>query len=62
MNAVDYEELVGQARARGTPRQLLVGEPASAWWDAELTAAMQSVGLAVHEESALGLLLNDLSA
>jgi uncharacterized protein (TIGR02679 family) len=60
MNAADYEEHVATARERGTPLRPLSGSPVDAVWDPELTPAMTALGAAVHEESALELLLTDL--
>lgn len=60
MNAADYEEHVTTARERGTPLRPLSGSPVEAVWDPELTPAMTALGAAVHEESALELLLTDL--
>ena len=60
MNATDYEEHVAVARERGTPLRPLSGSPVGAVWDPELTPAMTALGAAVHEESALELLLTDL--
>jgi uncharacterized protein (TIGR02679 family) len=60
MNATDYEEHVAAARERGTPLRPLSGSPVNAAWDPELTPAMTTLGAAVHEESALELLLTDL--
>jgi uncharacterized protein (TIGR02679 family) len=60
MNSGDYEQHVATARSRGTPLQQLSGQPVQAEWDAELTAAMRTIDVAVHEESALELLLSDL--
>jgi uncharacterized protein (TIGR02679 family) len=60
MNAADYEEHVATARERGTPLRPLSGSPVDAAWDRELTPAMTALGAAVHEESALELLLTDL--
>jgi len=60
MNATDYEEHVAAARDRGTPLRQLSGPPVEAAWDPELTSAMTALGAAVHEESALELLLTDL--
>jgi uncharacterized protein (TIGR02679 family) len=61
MTAADYEQHVADARSRDTPLQPLSGPPVPAAWDAELTATMHTIGLAVHEESALELLLRDLA-
>ncbi|MGA5415666.1 DUF2399 domain-containing protein [Streptomyces pseudogriseolus] len=38
----------------------LTGPPVEAAWDMELTPAMESLGVAPHEEAALDLLLKDL--
>lgn len=61
MSAADYEEHVRAARGRGTPLQPLSGLPVAAEWDAELAPAMQALGVGVQEESALELLLGDLT-
>lgn len=60
MTAADYEQHVAAARDRGTPLRPLTGSPVDAAWDPELTPAMTTLGAAVHEESALELLLTDL--
>lgn len=60
MSATDYEEHVRMARDRGTPLQPLVGKPVTAEWNPELAPAMEKLGVAVQEESALELLLTDL--
>jgi uncharacterized protein (TIGR02679 family) len=62
MGATDYEEHTTAARGRGTPLQPLAGTPVEAIWDPELTPAMQALGVAVQEESALELILTDLLA
>ena len=61
MAACDYEQHVRAARDRATPLQPLSGQPVAAEWDPELAPAMQALGVAVQEESALELLLTDLS-
>ena len=61
MSAADYEQHVRAARDRATPLQPLSGQPVTAGWDPELTPAMQALGVAVQEESALELLLTDLA-
>jgi hypothetical protein len=61
MRATDYEQHVATARDRGTPLPPLTGAPVDALWDPELTPAMTALGVAVQEESALELLLTDLS-
>lgn len=61
MGAADYEHQVQLAQSRATPPQQLSGEPVDASWDPELTAAMRTIGVTIHEESALESLLDDLS-
>ncbi len=61
MSAADYEQHVRAARDRATPLQPLSGQPVIAEWDPELAPAMQALGVGVQEESALELLLIDLS-
>jgi hypothetical protein len=61
MTAADYEQHVADARSRDTPLQPPSCPPVPAAWDPELTATMHTTGLAVHEESALELLLRDLA-
>jgi hypothetical protein len=61
MSAADYEQHVHAARDRATPLQPLSGQPVVAEWDPELAPAMQALGVGVQEESALELLLTDLS-
>ncbi|WP_030674067.1 TIGR02679 family protein [Streptomyces cellulosae] len=60
MGAADYEYLATRAQVRGTPRIGLSGTPAEAAWDAELAPTMNALGIALHEEAALDLLLEDL--
>jgi len=57
-SAADYEAAIPQA-----PRQehRLSGKPVAASWDARLAPAMQTHGLAIHEESLAMSLLRDLS-
>ncbi|MEV4253433.1 TIGR02679 family protein [Spirillospora sp. NPDC049652] len=62
MGAADYEAHVAIARKRGTPLPPLAGEPVEASWDVELTPAMLALGVAVHEETVLELLVGDLRA
>ncbi|MET9019138.1 TIGR02679 family protein [Actinopolymorpha sp. NPDC004070] len=62
MGATDYEEHVAAARARGTPLLPLGGVAVTARWDPELTPAMTALGVGVQEESALELLIDDLTA
>lgn len=52
--------LATRAQAHGTPQLLLSGPRAEAVWDAELAPTMEALGIALHEEAALDLLLEDL--
>lgn len=61
MLAGDYEQAVLHAQQRGSVLQPLSGQPVQARWDAELAPAMASLGVTVHEESCLELLIEDLS-
>jgi len=61
MAAVDYEQHVRAARERATPLQPLSAQAVVAEWDPELAPAMQALGVGVQEESALELLLTDLT-
>ncbi|MGW2699898.1 TIGR02679 family protein [Streptomyces sp. NPDC001340] len=60
MRAADYEYLATRTEAHGTPQIALTGPRAEAVWDAELAPAMNALGIALHEEAALDLLLEDL--
>ncbi|MEU6904772.1 DUF2399 domain-containing protein [Streptomyces coeruleorubidus] len=60
MRAADYEYLATRTQVRGAPQIALAGPPAEAVWDAELAPAMNALGIALHEEAALDLLLEDL--
>lgn len=60
MRAADYEYLATRAQMLGTPQIALTGPSAEAVWDAELAPAMDALGIALHEEAALDLLLEDL--
>ncbi|KQV13214.1 MULTISPECIES: TIGR02679 family protein [unclassified Kitasatospora] len=60
MAAEDYEQLATHTRAQGSPPLPLSGTPVEAAWDAALRPAMTALGTALHEESALHLLLADL--
>ena len=62
MLAADYEQAVLHAQQRGSVLQPLPGQPVQAGWDAELAPAMESLGVTVHEESCLELLIEDLSS
>ncbi|WP_405879405.1 TIGR02679 family protein [Streptomyces sp. NBC_01384] len=61
MGVTDYEYLATGARLRGTPLLALAGTSVDAVWDAELSSAMEVLGIALHEESAIDLLLEDLT-
>lgn len=61
MSASDYEYLATRAELHGTPPLPLSGTPVEATWDAELAPAMEALGVALHEEAALDLLLEDLA-
>ncbi|WP_369695778.1 DUF2399 domain-containing protein [Streptomyces coelicoflavus] len=60
MRAADYEYLAIRAQVRDTPTIPLTGPPAEAAWDPELAPTMTAVGIALHEEAVLDLLLEDL--
>ncbi|MEU0673563.1 TIGR02679 family protein [Streptomyces sp. NPDC006172] len=60
MASADYEHLATRAELRGTPPLPLVGARVEALWDAELAPTMEALGVAVHEEAGLDLLLEDL--
>ncbi|MET8112724.1 TIGR02679 family protein [Streptomyces prasinus] len=60
MRAPDYEYLATRTQQRGTPQIPLTGPPTEAAWDPELTPTMTAVGISLHEEAALDLLLEDL--
>ncbi|UUU21577.1 TIGR02679 family protein [Streptomyces sp. DSM 40750] len=61
MTAPDYEYLAARTELRGMPPLPLVGTPVEATWDAELAPTMEALGVALHEEAALDLLLEDLA-
>lgn len=60
MRAADYEYLATRAQVNGTPSIALTGPSAEAVWDTELAPTMDALGIALHEEAALDLLLEDL--
>jgi hypothetical protein len=60
MGTVDYEGALAAAGAGVVELLPLEGRPVAALWDAELTAAMERAGVAVHEEAALDVLVPDL--
>lgn len=61
MGAGDYEYLATRAELQGVPTLPLTGMLVEATWDAELAPAMDVLGIALHEEAALDLLLGDLT-
>lgn len=61
MSADDYEHLLAHVEALGSPQLALSGSPEAADWDPELHSAMQEMGIALHEESAIDFLLEDLA-
>ncbi|MET9384343.1 TIGR02679 family protein [Streptomyces sp. NPDC002928] len=60
MTAADYEYLAARTQLQGAPHLPLTGPPVEACWDSELASAMEILGIALHEESALDLLMSDL--
>ncbi|WDG29758.1 TIGR02679 family protein [Streptomyces sp. CA-278952] len=60
MSADDYEHLATRNQAEKIPQLPLAGQPVSAVWDAGLAPAMAALGVALHEEAALDLLVDDL--
>lgn len=60
MGSEDYEHLATRSQAEGIPQLPLVGQPVSAVWDAALAPAMAALGVALHEEATLDLLVEDL--
>ncbi|MFF3359120.1 TIGR02679 family protein [Streptomyces sp. NPDC002917] len=61
LNAEDYERLAASTHAQGVPQLPLAGEPVIADWDPGLAPAMTALGIALHEEATLDLLVKDLS-
>lgn len=61
MAAADYERLVTLRRADGVPHLPLDGAPVEADWDPGLAPAMSALGIALHEEATLDLLVEDLA-
>ncbi|MFD7060024.1 DUF2399 domain-containing protein [Streptomyces sp. NPDC059906] len=61
MGTADYEHLAARSQAEGIPQLMLDGEPVSAGWDPDFAPAMTALGVALHEEAALDLLVADLS-
>ncbi|MEU2774922.1 TIGR02679 family protein [Streptomyces sp. NPDC007162] len=61
MGTADYEHLAAHSQAEGIPQLALDGHPVSADWDPDLAPAMTALGVALHEEATLDLLVDDLS-
>ncbi|MEU0739868.1 DUF2399 domain-containing protein [Streptomyces sp. NPDC006134] len=61
MGAEDYERLAARSRSEGIPQPPLGGQPVSAAGDPRLSPSMTALGVALHEEAALDLLVDDLS-
>ncbi|MGW6020371.1 TIGR02679 family protein [Streptomyces sp. NPDC055099] len=61
MGTADYEHLAARSQAEGTPQLALDGQPVDADWDSDLAPAMTALGVALHEEATLDLLVADLS-
>ncbi|MFI5769773.1 TIGR02679 family protein [Streptomyces sp. NPDC051658] len=61
MGAEDYERLATHSQAEGIPQLPLDGRTVSADWDPGLAPAMTALGVALHEEATLDLLVDDLS-
>lgn len=61
MGAEDYEHLAASTQAAGTPQLPLDGQPINATWDPGLAPAMAALGVALHEELTLDLLVAELS-
>jgi uncharacterized protein (TIGR02679 family) len=61
LSAEDYEQLATRTQAQGVPQLPLAGEPVTANWDPGLAPAMTGLGIALHEEATLDLLVADLS-
>ncbi|MFJ4975441.1 TIGR02679 family protein [Streptomyces coeruleorubidus] len=61
MGTADYEHLAARSQAEGVPQLALDGQPVKADWDPDLAHAMIALGVALHEEATLELLVDDLS-
>ena len=61
MGTADYEHLAARSQAEGIPQLALDGQPVNADWDPDLAPAMTALGVALHEEATLELLVDDLS-
>ncbi|WP_405796217.1 TIGR02679 family protein [Streptomyces sp. NBC_01506] len=60
MGVEDYEHLAAVCGAQGVPQLPLDGGPVDADWDPDLAPAMTALGVALHEEATLDLLVGDL--
>ncbi|MFI9780416.1 DUF2399 domain-containing protein [Streptomyces sp. NPDC051956] len=61
MGAEDYEDLAARTQARSVPQHPLTGRPVTADWAPNLAPAMAALGIALHEEATLDLLVEDLA-
>ncbi|WP_145499040.1 TIGR02679 family protein [Streptomyces sp. CFMR 7] len=61
MGTSDYEHLAAHSQAESIPQLALDGQPVDADWDPDLAPAMTALGVALHEEATLDLLVADLS-
>ncbi|MFG2439681.1 TIGR02679 family protein [Streptomyces sp. NPDC048508] len=61
MGVADYEQLAARSEAEGIPQLALDGQLVNANWDTDLAPAMTALGVALHEEVTLDLLVADLS-
>ncbi|MQS35268.1 TIGR02679 family protein [Streptomyces katsurahamanus] len=61
MGAEDYEHLAASSQTAGIPQLPLDGRPVSAAWDPHLAPTMTALGVALHEELTLDLLVDELS-
>jgi uncharacterized protein (TIGR02679 family) len=61
MGTADYDLLAARSQAEGIPQLVLDGPPVNADWDPDLAHAMSALGVALHEEATLDLLVDDLS-
>ncbi|GAB3206388.1 hypothetical protein GCM10027294_08540 [Marinactinospora endophytica] len=61
MGAEDYERLATRSKAEGIPQLPLDGQPVSAVWDPDLAPAITALGVGLHEEVTLDLLVDDLA-
>lgn len=61
MGTADYEHLAARSQAEGIPQLALDGQPVDADWDPDLAPAMTALGVTLHEEATLDLLVDDLS-